>query len=157
MAQIILTGVDNRMVTEAKDTVTRGEGENGTLTNNIMARVTSNTNTTLTPIIIAHPLWVINTDTQSCMNNIHTPNNNNISLKDSRHHHARLQTYANYAKIKVIMIINAKLPVILWPTHKKLSIKAIHTTTRTRVRVSGQMGTLTTMTPMGNLFSNGGS
>ena len=130
-AQIILIGVDNEMVTEAKDTVIGGEVENGTLTNNIMTQVTSNMNSTPTPIIIAHPLWVINIDTQSHMNSIHTPNNNNISLKDSQHHHARLQTYANYAKIKIIMIINANLPVILWPTHKKLLIKAIHTTTRT--------------------------
>ena len=156
-AQIILIGVDDGTVIEAKDTVTGGEGENGTLTNNTMTRVTSNKNNTQTPITIAHPLWVINIDTRSHMNSIHTPNNNNISLKDSWHHHARLQTYANYAKIKVIMIINANLPVILWPAHKKLSIKAVHTTTRTQVRVSGQMGTLTTMTPMGNLFSNGGS
>ena len=93
----------------------------------------------------------------SLMNNIHILSNSNISHKDHQHHHARLQTYVNCVKIKAIMIINANLQAISWLAHKKLSIKVTHITTKTRIKESGQMGTMTIMTLMGNLFSNGGS
>ena len=131
MAQVILIGAEDWTVIEAKDTVTGGEGENGTLASNIMTRVTSNNPNTLTPIIMAHPRWVINIDTQSHMNSIHVLSNSNISLRYHQHHHARLQTYANCAKIKAITIISANLQVILWPVHKKLSLKVAHITTKT--------------------------
>ena len=55
------------------------------------------------------------------------------------------------------MIINANLQVISWPEHKKLLIKDAHTITKTQIKGNGQMGTMTTMTPMASLFSKGGS
>ena len=52
---------------------------------------------------------------------------------------------------------NANLQAILWPAHKKLSVKADHTATKTRITVNGHMAIMMTMTIMGNLFSSGGS
>ena len=83
MAQVILIGAEDWTVIEAKATVTGGEGENGTLASNIMTWVTSNNPNTLTPIIIAHPQWVINIDTQSRMNSIHILSNSNISASET--------------------------------------------------------------------------
>ena len=55
------------------------------------------------------------------------------------------------------MIINANLQMISWPEHKKPLIKDAHTITKTQIKGNGQMGTMTTMTPMASLFSKGGS
>ena len=155
MAKAILTGAEDGMVTEARDIVTRGEGENGTLVSNTMTWATHNNPNILTQITIAHLSWVININTQSRMNNIHIPSNSSISHIDHQCNHVRVQSYVNCVRIKAITIINASLQAILWRTHKKLSIKVTHITTKTLIKESGQMGTMTIMTPMGNLFSNG--
>ena len=157
MAKAILTGAEDGTVTEARDIVTMGEGENGMLVSNTMTRATRNNPNILTQITINHLPWVININTQSHMNNIHILSNSSISHRDHQHNHVRLQTYVNCVKIKAITIINARLQVILWPIHKKLSIKVTHITTKTLIKESGQMGTMTITTPMGNLFRNGGS
>ena len=156
-AKVILIGAEDWTVVEVRDIVTGEEGEDGPLVSNIKTQGTSNKPNLQTRIIIAHPLWVINIDTQSRMNNIHILSNSNTSLKDHQPHHTKLQISVNYVKIKAIMIINANLQVILWPAHKKLSNKVAHITTKTQIKESGQTVTMITMTPMGNLFSSRGS
>ena len=158
MANIIPTEAEDGKVIEARDIVTRGEGENGTLIRNTRNHVTHNNTTTLIQIITACHQWAINTNTQSHMNNtLRTPNNSNMCHKDHQHNHDKLQTYANCAKIKAIMIINASLQAILWPTCKKLLIKVVHITTRILIKVTGQLGKMIITIPMDNLFNNGGS
>ena len=44
-----------------------------------------------------------------------------------------------------------------WPAHKKPSIKADHTATKTLIKGNGHKGEMITMTLIGNLFSSGGS
>ena len=56
MAKAILTGVEDGTVIEARDTVTREEGENGTLINNIMTWVIHNSPITLIQIIMTTPI-----------------------------------------------------------------------------------------------------
>ena len=101
----------------------------------------------------------INTDIQPHMNNTHTPNNNNnnINLKCHQLHLNKLQMFVNCVTVRAITIINANLQVISWPAHKKPSIMADHTATKTLIMGTGHMVTMITMTQMGNLFSNGGS
>ena len=64
-------------IIEVKDIVIREEGEDGTLISNIMTQGTNNRPNLTTPITITHHRWDSNTATQSHMNNIHIPNNNN--------------------------------------------------------------------------------
>ena len=97
------------------------------------------------------------TDTQSHISNTHTPNNYNTSHKCRQLHHNKLQIFVNCVRVRAIMIINVNLQAILWPAHKKPSIKAAHTTTKILITGSGHMATLITMTLMGNLIDNGGS
>ena len=157
MVKVILTGVeDGIIITEVKDIVIVEEGEDGIPINNIIIQGINNPNFQ-TQIIIVHRLWDINIDTQSHMSNTHTPNNNNINPKCCQLHLNKLQIFVSYVTVKVIMIINANLQAILWPTHKKPSIKADHTATKTLITGTGHMATMITMTLMGNLFSNGGS
>ena len=54
-AKAILTGVEDGTVIEARDTVTGGEGENGTLISNTMTWVTHNRPNILIQIITNHP------------------------------------------------------------------------------------------------------
>ena len=158
MVKVILTGVeDGIIIIEVKDIVIVGEGEDGIPINNIMIQgINKNPNFQIQIIIVHHP-WDINTGTQSHMSNTHTPNNNNINPKCHQLHLNKLQIFVSYVTVKAIMIINANLQAILWPAHKRPSIKADHTATKTRIMGTGHMATMITMTLMGNLFSNGGS
>ena len=79
--KVILIGAEDGTITEVKDIVIGEEGEDGTRISNIMTQGTNNTPNLKTPITIAHHLWDSNTATQSHMNNIHIPNNNNIHHK----------------------------------------------------------------------------
>ena len=155
--KVILIGAEDGMVVEVRDIVIREEGEDGTLISNIKTQGTKHRPNLQTRIIITHPLWDINIDTQSHMNSIHILSNNNTSLKYRRPHHNKLQISVNCVKVKAIMISNANLQATLWPAHKKLLTKVAHITTKTQIKESGQMATMITTTPMGNLFSSRGS
>ena len=160
MVKVILTGVeDGIIITEVKDIVTGVEGEDGIPISNIMIQGINNKPNFQTQIIIVHHLWDISTGTQSHMSNTHTPNNNNNNINPQcrQLHHNKPQICVSCVIIKDITIINANLQVILWPTHKKPSVKADHTATKTRIMGNGHMATMMTMTLMGNLFSSGGS
>ena len=80
--KVMLTGVEDGIIlVEVKDTVIVAEGEDGIPISNIMIQGINNNPNFQIQIIIIHHLWDISTDTQSRMNNTHTPNNNNINLK----------------------------------------------------------------------------
>ena len=158
--KVILTGVeDGIIIIEVKDIVTGVEGEDGIPISNIMIQGINNKPNFKTQIIIVHHLWNISTGTQSHMSNTHTPsnNNNNINPQFRQLHLNKPQICVSCVIIKDITIINANLQAILWPTHKKPSVKADHTVTKTRITGNGHMATMMTMTLMGNLFSSGGS
>ena len=155
--KVIQTGAEDGIIVEVRDIVIGEEGDDGILISNTTTRGTNNKPNLQTQIIIVHNPWAISTDTQSHMSNTHTPSNNNNSRKCRQLHHNRLQIFVNCVKVRAIMIINANLQAILWPAHKKLSIKAAHTTTKILIMGSGHMVTLITMTLVGNLFSSGGS
>ena len=159
MVKVILIGVeDGIIITEVKDTVIVVEGEDGIPIRNITIKGINRNPNFQIKIIIVHPEWDINIDTQSHMANTRTPsNNNNTHHKDRQLHLNKLQIFVSYVIVKAIMIINAKLQAILWPAHKKPSIKADHTATKTLVMGNGHKAIMTTMTLMGNLFSSGGS
>ena len=158
MVKVILTGVEDGIITiEVKDIVIGEEGEDGIPISNIMIQGIKNKPNFQTLIIIIHNLWDINIDTQSHMSNTHTHNNNNINPKCHQLHLNELQIFVSCVIVKAITIINANLQAISWPTHKKPSIKADHTATKTLITGTGHMATMITMTLMGNLFSNGGS
>ena len=156
--KVMLIGVeDGIIIIEVKDIVIGEEGEDGIPISNITIQGINNKPNIQTQIIIVHHLWDINTDTQSHINNTHTPNNNNINPKCCQLHLNKLQIFVSYVIVKAITIINANLQVISWPAHKKLSIKADHTAIRTLITGTGHMATMITMTLMGNIYSNGGS
>ena len=157
--KVILTEVeDGIIITEVKDIMIAAEGENGIPISNIMIQGINKNPNFQTQIIIIHHLWDINTDTQSHMSNTHTPNNNNnINLKCCQLHLNKLQIFVSCVIVKAITIINANLQAISWPAHKKPSIKADHTATKTLIIGNGHMATMITMTLMGNLFSKRGS
>ena len=156
--KVILIGVeDGIIIIEVKDIVIGEEGEDGIPISNITIQGINNNPNFQTQIIIIHPLWDINTDTQAHMSNTHTPNNNNINPKCSQRHLSKLQIFVSYVIVKAITIVNANLQAISWPACKKLSIKADHTAIRTLITGTGHMATMITMTLMGSLFSNGGS
>ena len=158
MVKVILTGVeDGIVIIEVKDIVITEEEEDGIPISNITIPGINNKPNSQTQIIIVHHLWDINTDTQSHMSNTHTLNNNNINPKCRQPHLNKLQIFVSYVIVKAITIINANLQAILWPAHKKPSIKADHTAIRTLITGTGHMATMITMTLMGSLFSNGGS
>ena len=160
MVKVILKGVEDWIIIiEVKDIVIGVEGEDGIPISNIMIQGINNKPNFQTQIIIVHHLWDINTGTQSNMSNTHTPNNinNNINPTCRQLHLNKLQIFVSCVIIKDITIINANLQVISWPAHKKPSIKADHTATKTRITGNGHMATMMTMTLMGNLFSSGGS
>ena len=157
--KVILTGVeDGIIITEVKDIMIVAEGEDGIPINNIMIQGTNKNPNFQIQIIIVHHLWDINTDTQSHMGNTHTPNNNsNINHKCHQLHLNKPQMFVSCVIVKAIMTINANLQAISWPAHKKPSIKADHTATKTLIMGNGHRATMITMTLMGNLFSSGGS
>ena len=158
--KVILPGVeDGIIIIEVKDIVIGVEGEDGIPITTIMIQGIKNKPNFQTQIIIVHHLWDISIGTQSHMSNTHTPsnNNNNINLQCHQLHHNKPQICVSCAITKDITIINANLQAILWPAHKKLSVKADHTATKTRITGNGHMATMMTMTLMGNLFSSGGS
>ena len=134
MVKVILTGVeDGIIIIEVKDIVIAEEGEDGIPISNITIQGINNNPNFQTQIIIVHRLWDINTDTQSHMSNTHTPNNININPKCRQLHLNKLPIFVSYVIVKAIMIINANLQAISWPTHKKPSIKADHTATKTLI------------------------
>ena len=158
--QVTLIGVDDGIVIiEVKDIVIGAEGEDGIPISSITIQGINNNHNFQTQIIIVHHPWDINKDTQSHMNNTHTPNhnNNNINLKCRQLHLNKLQIFVSCVIVKAITTINANLQVTSWLAHKKPSIKADHTVTKTLIMGTGHMVTTITMTLMGNLFSNGGS
>ena len=155
--ELLIGAEDGIIMAEAKDTVIMAEGEDGIPISSITIRCTNKNPNFLLQIITGHHPWVINIDTQSHMDNIHIPNNNNIHLKSSQLHLNKRQMFVNCVTVKATMTINVNLPEILWPAHRKPSIKADHITTKTLTTGNGHKATLITMTLMGNLFSSGGS
>ena len=158
MVKVILTGVENGIIiTEAKDTVIVEEGEDGIPTSNIMIQGIIRNPSFLIQIITVLHQWDINTGIQSRMSNTHIPHNhNNINHKGQLHLN-KLQIFVSCAIVKATMTINVNLQAILWPAHKKPSIKADHTATRTLIMVTGHKAKTITMTLTDNLFSSRGS
>ena len=158
MVKVILTGVENGIIiTEVKDTVIVEEGEDGIPTSNITIQGINRNPSFLIQIITVPHRWDINTGTQSHMSNTHIPRNHNNINHQGQLHHNKLQIFVSCAIVKATMTINVNLQAILWPAHKKPSIKADHTATRTRIMATGHKAKMITMTLMGNLFSSGGS
>ena len=158
MVKVILTGVENGIIiTEVKDTVIVEEGEDGIPTSNITIQGINRNPSFLIQIITVPHRWDINTGTQSHMINTHTPRNHNNTNHKGQLHLNKLQTFVSCAIVKATMTINVNLQAILWPAHKKPSIKANHTATRTLIMATGHKAKTITMTLMGNLFSSGGS
>ena len=156
--KVIQTGVeDGIIITKVKDIVIAEEGEDGIPVNNIMIPGIHNNPNFQTQITIVHHPWDINTDIQSHMTNIHTPNNNNTNRKDPQLHLNKLQIFVSCVIVKATTTINVNLQVILWPAHKKPLIKADHTAIKTLITGIGHMAIMITTTLMGNLFSNRGS
>ena len=133
------------------------EGEDGIPTSNIMIQGINRNSSFLIQIIIVPHRWDINTGTQSCTSNTHIPCNHNNINHQGQLHLNKQQIFVSCAIVKATMTINVNLQVILWPAHKKPSIKADHTATRTRIMVTGHKAKTIAMTLMGNLFSSGGS
>ena len=158
MVKVILTGVENGIIiTEAKDTVIVEEEEDGIPTSNITIQGINRNPNFLIKIITVPHRWDINTGIQSRMANIHIPHNhNNINHKGQLHRN-KLQIFVSCAIVKATMTINVNLQAILWPAHKKPSIKADHTATRTLIMATGHKAKMIIMTLTGNLFSSGGS
>ena len=132
--KVILTGVeDGIIIIGVKDIVIEVEGEDGIPISNITFQGINNKPNFQTQIIIVHHLWDSSIGTQSHMSNTHTPshNNNNTILQCHQLHHNKSQICVNCVIIKDIMIISANFKVTLWPKHKKPSIKADHTATKT--------------------------
>ena len=158
MVKVILTGVeDGIIITEVKDIVIVEEGEDGIPISNIMIQDINRNSNFQIQIIIIHHRWDSNTDTQSHMASTHTPSSNNNINHKYQHHLNKLQIFVSCVIVKAITTINANLQAILWPAHKKPSIKADHTATKTLIMGNGYKVTMITMTLMGNLFSSGGS
>ena len=158
MVKVTLIGVeDGIIITEVKDIVIVEEGDDGIPVHNITIRGISRNPSFQIQIIIVHHQWDINKDTQSHMANIPIPSNNNNMNHKGQHHRNKLQIFVSCVIVKAIMTINANLQVILWPVHKKPSIKADHTVTKTLTKGNGHKGKMITMTLMGNLFSSRGS
>ena len=157
--KVMVTGVEGGIIiTEVKDIVIVGEGEDGIPISNIMIQGINRNPNFQIQIIIAHHQWDINTDTQSHMANTHTPSNNNIiNHKCHQLHLNKLQIFVSCVKVKAITTINANLQAISWPAHKKPSIKADHTASKTLIMGNDHKVNMITMTLMGNLFSSGGS
>ena len=154
----LLIGVEDGIImAEAKDTVIVAEGENGIPISSIMIQGTKKNPNFLIQIITGHHQWVINIDTQSHTDNIHIPNNTNIHLKSRQLHLSKQQMFVNCVTVKATMTINVNLLAILWPAHRKPSIKADHIATKTLTMGNGHKAKMITMTLMGNLFSSGGS
>ena len=156
--KVIQIGVeDGIIITEVKDIVIVEEGEDGIPVHNITILGIHNNPNFQTQITIVHHLWDINTDIQSHMTNIHTPNNNNTNRKDPQHHLNKLQIFVSCVIVRATMTINVNLQVILWPAHKKPLIKADHTAIKTLITGIGHMVMMITTILMDNLFSNRGS
>ena len=158
MVKVILTGVENGIIIrEVKDTVIVEEGEDGIPTSNITIQGINRNPSFLIQIITIPHRWDINTGIQSRMINTYIPrNNSNINHKGQIHLN-KLQIFVSCAIVKATMTINVNLQAILWPAHKKPSIKADHTATRTLIMVTGNKVKTITITLTGNLFSSGGS
>ena len=158
MVKEILIGVeDGIIIAKVKDTVIMAEGEDGIPISNITIQCINRNPNSLIQIITGHHQWVINIDIQPHMPNTHTPNNNNISLKCRQPLPNKRQMFVSCVIVKAIMTINVNLQAILWPAHRKPSIKADHIATNTLITGNGHKETLITMTLMGNLFSSRGS
>ena len=158
MVKVILTGVEDGIIIEAKDIVIGVEGEDGIPTSHTIIQGFNNKLNFQTQIIIIHHLWDSSIGTQSHMSNTHTPsNNNNTTLQCRQLCQNKPQICVSCVIVKDITIISANLQATLWPEHKKPLIKADHTATKTRIMGNDHMATMMIMTLMGNLFSSGGS
>ena len=96
--------------------------------------------------------WDINTGTQSRMTNIHIPHTHNTINHKGQLHRNKLQIFVSCAIVKATMTINANLQAILWPAHKKPSIKANHTATRTLIMGTGHKAENDNNDPNGQPF-----
>ena len=157
MVKIRLIGAEDGKVIGDRDIMIGEEGEDGIPISNTMILGINNKTSFQTPVIIVHHQWDINTDTRFHMSNTHITSNNNISPKCHQDDHNKQQTFVSCVIIKAIMIINANLQVISWPTHKKPLIKADHTAIKTLIMGNGHRAILITMTLVANLFSSRGS
>ena len=156
--KVILTGVeDGILITDVKKIVIVEEGDDGIPISNITIQGIKRNYNFLIQIIIAHPQWDINTDTQSHMASIHIHRNNNNIKHKCQPHLNKLQIFVSCVIVKAITTINVNLQVNLWPAHKKPLIKADHIATKTLIMGNGHKVRMIIMTLMGNLFSSGGS
>ena len=156
MAKITVIEVGDGTATGDKVMVIEAEADDGTKTPNIHNK---NTHKIIHHLIITgpHP-WDVNTSIKCCMSNTHPTHNHLNSIPRGRpHNHDKLQIYVSYVKIKATMIINASSQVTLWPEHKRHLIKAVCIIIKNQVKGNGQMGIMTMMTLMANLFSKRGS
>ena len=139
MAKVILTEVDDgTIIVEVKDIVIVEEVDDGILVSNIMTPGTTRNPKFKTQITIDRLPWDINTDTQSHMVNTHTSPSNNSTRHKCQPPLSKPLIFVNCATVKATMTINANLQVILWHAHKKPSIKADHTVTKTLITGNGQ-------------------
>ena len=158
MVKVILTGVENGIIIrEVKDTVIVEEGEDGIPISNITIQGIHRNPSFLIQIITVPHRWDINTGTQSSMSNTHIPRNHNNINHQGQLHLNKQQIFVSCAIVKAIMTINVNLQAILWPAHKKPSIKADHIATRTLIMATDHKAKTITTTLMGNLFSSRGS
>ena len=156
--KVILTEVDDGIIiVEVKVTVIVEEVDDGTPISSIMIQGTSKSLNIKTQITIDRPQWDINIDTQSHMVNTYTSPSNHSTRYKCQPPLNKPLIFVNCATVKVIMTTNVNLQAILWHVHKKPLIKADHTVTKTLIMGNGHKVTVTTTTPMGNLFSSGGS
>ena len=155
-AKIIVIEVGDGMAIGDKMKVTEAEVDDGPNMSNIPNKSTLKITRRL--IITGPHQWDVNTSTNCCMNNTHPTHNSHNNIPNGHPHNLRkLQIYVSYVKTKATMIINASSQAILWQEHKRHLIKAAHTVIKNLLKGNGQMGRMTTMTPMASLFSSGGS
>ena len=158
MGKIMGTELGDGMAIEDKGIVIEDREGDGTQIPNILNKNTHSNHNTPIQIIISPLRWVISTNIRCHMSSTHSTRNRNNSIhRDHQPNCTKQQIYVSCVKIKAIMTINANLQATLWPKRKKLLIRDVHTINRTQVKENGQMGKMTTMTPMANLFSKGGS
>ena len=158
IVKVILTGVDNGIIiVEVKDIVIVEGVDDGIPISSITIQDTNRNPNSKTLITIDHPLWVINTDTQSHMVSIHISPSNHSTHHKCQPPLNKPLIFFNCATVKAITITNANLQVILWHAHKKPSIKADCTVTKTLTMGTGHKVMVTTMTQTRNLFSSRGS
>ena len=148
--------VGDGMATEGK-VIARDDGEGDGI--QIPTILRKNIHKTIRHKITTSPLlWDDNINTNCPMSNtLPTHNHNSNTHRGHPHNRDKWPIYVSCVRIKSTMIINANLPVISWPEHKKHLIKATCIILMFHIKENGQMGIMIMMTPMANLFSKRGS